>query len=65
MTQIFNQFTHAYMMLYDIFTNSSCVINVTYSYMIFLPKVNISFVKYFLIDAQLADALHYEVAKLY
>ena len=61
---LLNQFTHAYMMLYDIFINSSCVINVTYFDMLFLPKVNIYFVKYFLIDAQLADFLHYDVAKL-
>ena len=59
-----NQFTHANMMLYDIFINYSCVINVAYFYMLFLPKVNIYFVKYFLIDARLADFLHYDVAKL-
>ena len=52
------------MMLYDIFINSSCVMNVTYFYVLFLHKVNIYFVKYFLIDAQLADFLHYDVAKL-
>ena len=52
------------MMLYDIFINSSCVINFAYFYMLFLPKVNIYFVKYFSIDAQLADFLHYDVAKL-
>ena len=52
------------MVLYDIFINSLCVINVAYFYMLFLPKVNIYFVKYFLIDAQLADFLHYDVAKL-
>ena len=52
------------MMLYDIFINSSCVINVAYCYMLFLHKVNIYFVKYFLIDAQLADFLHYDVVKL-
>ena len=52
------------MMLYDIFIYSPCVINVAYFYMLFLPKVNIDFVKYFLIDAQLADFLHYDVAKL-
>ena len=53
------------MMLYDIFINSSCVINVAYFCMLFFPKVNIYFVKYFLIlDAQLADFLHYDVAKL-
>ena len=52
------------MMLYDIFIYSSCVINVAYIYMLFLPKVNIYFVKYFLIDAQLADFLHFDVAKL-
>ena len=50
------------MMLYDIFINSSCVINIAYIF--FLPKINIYFVKYFLIDAQLADFLHYDVAKL-
>ena len=61
---LLNQFTHAYMMLYDIFINSSCVINVAYFYMLFLPKVNIYFVKYFLIDAQLAGFLHYDAAKL-
>ena len=49
------------MMLYDIFINSSCVIDIAY---FFLPKINIYFVKYFLIDAQLADFLHYDVAKL-
>ena len=59
-----NQFTHANMVLYDIFINSSCVINVAYFYMLFLPKVNIYFVKYFLIDSQLADFLHYDVVKL-
>ena len=52
------------MMLYDIFINYSCVINVAYFYMLFLPKVNIYFVKYFLTDARLADFLHYDVAKL-
>ena len=52
------------MMLYDIFINSSCVINVAYFYMLFLPKVNIYLITYFLIDAQLADILHYDVAKL-
>ena len=52
------------MMLYDIFINYSCVINVAYFYMLFLPKVNIYFIKYFLIDARLADFLHYDVAKL-
>ena len=63
---LLNQFTHAYMMLYDILMNSSCVINVAYfiwfSYikLIFI----IYFVKYFLIDAQLPDFLHYDVAKL-
>ena len=31
--------------------------------MLFLPKGNIYFVKYFLIDAQLAYFLHYDVAK--
>ena len=31
-------------------------------YMLFLPKVDMYFVKYFLIDAQLADFLHYDVA---
>ena len=51
------------MLLYDIFINSSCVINVTYLYMLFLSKVNIYFVK-FLIDTYLADFLHYDVAKL-
>ena len=57
---------HAYMMLYDILMNSSCVINVAYfiwfSYIksIFI----IYFVKYFLITAQLPDFLHYDVAKL-
>ena len=51
-------------MLYDIFISSSCVINVAYFYMLFLPIVNIYFVKYFLIDAQLADFLHYDVSKL-
>ena len=61
---LLNQFTHANMVLYDIFINSSCVIKVAYFYMLFLPKVNIYFVKYFLIDAQLADSLHYDVAKL-
>ena len=61
---LLNEFTHANMMLYDIFINSSCVINVAYCYMLFLHKVNIYFVKYFLIDAQLADFLHYDVAKL-
>ena len=60
---LLNQFTHAYMMLYDIFINSSCVINVAYFCMLFLPKVNIYFVKY-LINAQLADFLHYDVAKI-
>ena len=52
------------MVLYDIFINSPCVINVAYFDMLLLPKVNIYFVKYFLIDAQLADFLHYDVAKL-
>ena len=52
------------MMLFDIFINYSCVINVAYFYMLFLPKVNIYFVKYFLIDARLADFLHHDVAKL-
>ena len=59
------------MMFYDIFINSSCVRNVAYFYMpfylksiFFLPKVNIYLVKYFLIDAQLADFLHYAVDKL-
>ena len=52
------------MMLYDIFIDSSCVINVAYCYMLFLHKLNIYCVKYFLIDAQLADFLHYDVAKL-
>ena len=52
------------MMLYDIFINSSCVINVAYFCMLFVPKVNVYFVNYFLIDAQLADFLHYDVAKL-
>ena len=52
------------MVLYDIVINSSCVINVAYFHMLFLPKVNIYFEKYFLIDAQLADSLHYDVAKL-
>ena len=33
-------------------------------YILFLPKVNIYFVKYFLIDAQLADFLHCDVDKL-
>ena len=33
-------------------------------YAFFLPKINIYFVKYFLMDAQLADFLHYDVAKL-
>ena len=33
---LLNQFTHANMMLYDIFINSSCVINVTYFYMLFV-----------------------------
>ena len=61
---LLNQFTHANMMSYGIFINSSCVINVAYFYMLFVPKVNIYFVKYFLIDAQLADFLHYDVAKL-
>ena len=61
---LLNQFTHANMMLYDIFINYSCVINVAYFYMLFLPKVNIYFVKYFLIDAWLAAFLHYDVAKL-
>ena len=61
---LLNEFTHAYMMLYDIFINSSCVINVAYFYMLFLPKVNIYLITYFLIDAQLADILHYDVAKL-
>ena len=56
---LLKQFTHANMILYDIFINSSCVINI-----FFLPKINIYFVKYFLIDAQLADFLHYGVAKL-
>ena len=51
------------MMLSDIFINSSCVIDVAYLYTLFLPKVNIYFVKYFLIDAQLADFLPYDVAK--
>ena len=60
---LLNQFTHANMMLYDIFINYSCVINVAYFYMLFLPKVNIYFAKYFLIDARLADFLHYDVAK--
>ena len=55
---------HANMMLYDIFINSSCVIDVAYCYMLFLHKGNIYFVKYLLIDAQLADFLHYDVAKL-
>ena len=59
-----NQFTHAYMMLYDISINSSCANNVACFYMLLLPKVNIYFVKYFLIDAQLADFLHYDVGKL-
>ena len=60
-----NQFTHAHMFFfYDIFINSSCVINVACFYMLSLPKVNIHFVKYFLIDAQLADFFHYDVAKL-
>ena len=53
------------MVLNDIFINSSCVINAAYFYMIFLPKVTIHFVKYFLIDAQLVDFLHYDVAKLH
>ena len=61
---LLKQFAHANMMLYDIFINSSCVINVAYFYVLFLHKVNIHFVKYFLIDAQLADFLHYDVAKL-
>ena len=52
------------MMLYDIFIDSSCVINVAYCYMLFLHKLNIYCVKYFLIDAQLIDFLHYDVAKL-
>ena len=52
------------MMLYDIFIDSSCVINVAYCYMLFLHELNIYCVKYFLIDAQLADFLHYDVAKL-
>ena len=50
------------MMLYDIFINSSCVIDVAYFLYAFLT--NIYFVKYFLIDAQFADFLHYDVAKL-
>ena len=33
---LLNQFTHANMMLYDIFINSSCVINVAYLYMLFV-----------------------------
>ena len=32
--------------------------------MLFLPKVNIYFLKYFFIDAQLADFLHYDVTKV-
>ena len=52
------------MMLYDISINYSCVINVANFYVLYIPKVNIYFVKYFLIDAQLADFLHYDVAKL-
>ena len=56
--------SHMLMMLYDIFIDSSCVINVAYCYMLFLHKLNIYCVKYFLIDAQLADFLHYDVAKL-
>ena len=51
-------------MLYDIFIYSLCVINITDVYLLFLPKVNIYFVKYFLIDTQLADFLHYDMAKL-
>ena len=35
---LLNQFTHANMMLYDIFINYSCVINVAYLYMLFLPS---------------------------
>ena len=61
---LLNQFTLAYMMLHDIFINFSCVINVAYFDMLFLSKVNIYFVKYFLIDVRLADFLHYDVAKL-
>ena len=57
---LLNQFT----LLYDILINSPCVINVTYFYMLFLSKVIIYFVKYFLIDAQLADFIHYDVANL-
>ena len=60
---LLNEFTYANMMSY-IFINSSCVINAAYCYKLFLHKVNIYFVKYFLIDAQLADFLHYDVAKL-
>ena len=33
-------------------------------FMLFLPKVNIYFVKNFLIDARLEEFLHYDVAKL-
>ena len=60
---LLNEFTHAND-VYDFFIDSSCVINVAYCYMLFLHKLNIYCVKYFLIDAQLADFLHYDVAKL-
>ena len=51
-------------LFYDIFFfNSPCVMNVTYFYVLFLQKVNIYFLKNFLIDARLVDLLNYDVTK--
>ena len=51
-------------MLDDISINSLSAINVAYIFVFLLHNANIYFLKDFLIDAQLADFLHYDVTKL-
>ena len=51
-------------MLRDIQINSTSAINVIHFCELLWQKVNIYFQKNFLIDAQLADVLHYDVTKL-